>query len=155
MQTASTISQQFDALLGELLRATESSRTTLRVDWPKLGFHVNDVAGEALAPGEKSLRGQTGINQRAAATVQWLDRERRLLIQDDFTTADVPPPPALIEVYGAGAQMLAPVIRNDALQGWVSVHYSGVPHHWSGTDVKAIETAALRVRELIDREPGG
>jgi maleate isomerase len=155
MQTASTISQQFDALLGELLRATESSRTTLRVDWPKLGFHVNDVAGEALVPGEKSLRGQTGIDQRAAATVQWLDRERRSLIQDDFTTGDVPPPRALIEVYGAGAQMLAPVIRNDALQGWVSVHYSGAPHHWSGTDVEAIETAARRVRELIDREGGG
>ena len=154
MQTASTINQQFDALLGELLRATESSRTTLRVDWPKLGFHVDDVAGEALAPGEKSLRGQTGINQRAAATVQWLDRERRSLIQDDFTTADVPPPPALIEVYGAGAQMLAPVIRNGALQGWVSAHYSGVPHHWSSTDVEAIEAAARRVRELIDREVG-
>jgi maleate isomerase len=155
MRTAVAMRQQFDALLDQLLRATGSSRTTLRLDWPELGFHVDDVAGEALAPGEKSLRGQTGINQRAASTVQWLDRERRSLIQDDFTTTDVPPPPALIEVYGAGAQMLAPVIRNDALQGWVSVHYTGSAHHWSHTNVEAIETAARRVRELIDQGLAG
>jgi GAF domain-containing protein len=155
MQTASAMGQQFDALLGELLRATESSRTTLRLDWPELNFHVNDVAGEAVAPGEKSLRGNTGINQRAAATVQWLDRERRSLIQDDFRTADVPPPPALIAVYGAGAQMLAPVIRKDALQGWVSAHYTGGPHHWSRANVETIETVARRIRELIDRQMGG
>jgi maleate isomerase len=155
MRTAVAMRQQFDALLDQLLRATGSSRTTLRLDWPELGFHVDDVAGEALAPGEKSLRGQTGINQRAASTVQWLDRERRSLIQDDFTTTDVPPPPALIEVYGAGAQMLVPVIRNDALQGWVSAHYTGSAHHWSHTNVEAIETAARRVRELIDQGVAG
>ena len=155
MRTAPVMSQQFDALLDQLLRATGSSRTTLRLDWPELGFHVDDVAGEALVPGEKSLRGQTGINQRAVATVQWLDRERRSLIQDDFTTTDVPPPPALIEVYGARAQMLAPVIRNDALQGWVSVHYTGSAHHWSHANVEAIETAARLVRELIDQGVAG
>jgi maleate isomerase len=155
MRTAPVMSQQFDALLDQLLRATGSSRTTLRLDWPELGFYVDDVAGEALVPGEKSLRGQTGINQRAVATVQWLDRERRSLIQDDFTTTDVPPPPALIEVYGAWAQMLAPVIRNDALQGWVSVHYTGSAHHWSHANVEAIETAARRVRELIDQGVAG
>jgi maleate isomerase len=155
MRTAPVMSQRFDALLDQLLRATGSSRTTLRLDWPELGFYVDDVAGEALVPGEKSLRGQTGINQRAVATVQWLDRERRSLIQDDFTTTDVPPPPALIEVYGARAQMLAPVIRNDALQGWVSVHYTGSAHHWSHANVEAIETAARRVRELIDQGVAG
>jgi maleate isomerase len=155
MRTAPAMRQQFDALLDQLLRATGSSRTTLRLDWPEFGFHVDDVAGEALAPGQKSLRGQTGINQRAVATVQWLDRERRSLIQDDFTTTDVPPPPALIEVYGARAQMLAPVIGNDALQGWVSVHYTGSAHHWSQANVEAIETAARRVRELIDQGAAG
>ena len=155
MRTALAMSHQFDTLLDQLPRATGSSRTTLRLDWPEFGFHVDDVAGEALAPGQKSLRGQTGINQRAVATVQWLDRERRSLIQDDFTTTDVPPPPALIEVYGARAQMLAPVIRNDALQGWVSVHYTGSAHHWSQANVEAIETAARRVRELIDQGAAG
>lgn len=47
MRTASAMSRQFGALLGELLRPTGSSRTTLRPDWPNFGFHVDDVAGEA------------------------------------------------------------------------------------------------------------
>jgi hypothetical protein len=51
--------------------------------------------------------------------------------------------------------MLAPVIRNDALHGWVSVHYTGSAHHWSHANVEAIETAARRVRELIDQGEDG
>jgi maleate isomerase len=138
MRTALAMSHQFDAPLDQLPRATGSSRTTLRLDWPELGFHVDDFAGKALVPGEKSLRLQRGINQRAVATVQWLDRERRSLIQDDFTTTDVPSLPALIEVCGARAQMFAPVIRNGGLQGWVSVHDTGSAHYWSHANVEAI-----------------
>jgi maleate isomerase len=141
MRTALAMSHQFDALPDQLPRATGSSRTTLRLDWPELGFHVDDFAGKALVPGEKSLRGQRGINQRAVATVQWLDRERRSLIQDDFTTTDVPSLPAPIEVCGARAQMFAPVIRNGALQGWVSVHYTGSADYWSHANVEAIGDA--------------
>jgi hypothetical protein len=51
--------------------------------------------------------------------------------------------------------MLAPVIRNDALLGWVSVHYTGSAHQWSHANVEAIETAARRVRELIDQGEDG
>lgn len=138
MRTALAMSHQFDALLDQLPRATGSSRTTLRLDWPELGFHVDDFAGKALVPGEKSLRGQRGMSQRAVATVQWLDRERLSLIQDDFTTTDVPSLPALIEVCGARAQMSAPVIRNGGLQGWVAVHDTGSAHYWSHANVEAI-----------------
>jgi hypothetical protein len=102
-----------------LLRATGSSRTTLRLDWPEFGFQVNDVAGEALVPGEKSLRGQTGINQRA------------------------------------GADACASYPQRCCLQGWVSAHYTGSAHHWSHTNVEAIETAVRRVRELIDQGVAG
>ena len=119
MRTAPAMSQQFDALLDQLLRATGSSRTTLRLDWPELGFQVNDVAGEAVVPGEKSLRGQTGINQRA------------------------------------GADACASYPQRCCLQGWVSAHYTGSAHHWSHTNVEAIETAVRRVRELIDQGVAG
>jgi maleate isomerase len=139
MRTALAMSHQFDALLDQLPRATGSSRTTLRLDWPELGFHVDDFAGKALVPGEKSLRGQRGINQRAVATVQWLDRERRSLIQDDFTTTDVPSLPALIEVCGPRAQMFAPVIRNGALQdGFLSTTPAPRIIDWSHANVEAI-----------------
>jgi hypothetical protein len=71
------MSQQFDALLNQLLRATGSSRTTLRLDWPEFGFQVNDVAGEALCRVRNPCAGRP-------------------------------------ESTSARAQMLAPVIRNDA-----------------------------------------
>jgi hypothetical protein len=118
MRTIPAMSQQFEALLDQLLRATGSSRTTLRLDWPELGFQVNDVAGEALVPGEKSLRGQAGINK------------------------------------GAGADACASYPQR-CLQGWISAHYTGSAHHWSHTNVEAIETAVRRVRELIDQGVAG
>ena len=87
------------------------------------GLHVDDVAGEALAPDEsKSLRGQTAINQRAAATAQWIDAHRRLLVQGDLSVDEPRAPAPLIQAYGVKAQMLAPVVREGRLDGWVSVH---------------------------------
>ena len=149
MRTALAMSHQFDALLDQLPRATGSSRTTLRLDWPELGFHVDDFAGKALVPGEKSLRGQRGINQRAVATVQWLDRERRSLIQDDFTTTDVPS--ALIEVCGARAQMFAPVSATVVCRdGFLST--TPAPRIIGATPMsRQLETAARRVREFFDK----
>ena len=74
-----------------------ASRTTLRLDDAQYGFHVDDVVGEALAPGEtKSLRGQTSINQRAAATAQWVEKNRRLLVQADLSRDEPRAPEALI-----------------------------------------------------------
>ena len=49
MRTIPAMSQQFEALLDQLLRATGSSRTTLRLDWPELGFQVNDCRRGACA----------------------------------------------------------------------------------------------------------
>jgi maleate isomerase len=150
MTTAADIAQAFDAILRDLRAETNASRTTLRLDWPAFGFHVDDPAGEAVAPGEKSLRGQTSINQREAATVKWLDAERRLLIQDDLDNAVPAAPPALLAVYGAKAQLLAPIIRDDALQGWISIHQSGTTRHWGEAEKAAIEKAVARAIQVIE-----
>src|SRR6184192_3501739 len=103
-----------------LLLRTGASRTTLRLDRPE-GFFP--VVAEALAPGIRSIAGDTSIDLAASPTFRSLERERRLLIQSDLLAADPAPPAELIDLYGARAQMLAPVVRNDALAGIVSVHY--------------------------------
>jgi len=149
MTASQAIGRRFDAVLATLLDRTNGSRTTLRVDLPALGFHVNDVAGEARQPEEKSLRGETGIDQRAVETVKWLDRERRPLIQDDLSATDVPAPAALIEIYGARAQMLAPIIVDDALLGWISVHYSKGARNWSTSDTAALDDAVKDVHAIL------
>jgi len=149
MTGSQDVARQFDAVLSKLLDTTKASRTTLRIDIPALGFNVNDPAGEATRPGEKSLRGETGINQRTVETVKWLDRERRPLIQDDLLTAEVPAPAALIEIYGARAQMLAPVIVENAMQGWISVHYSTGTRSWSATDTAALDAAVSDIHAIL------
>jgi maleate isomerase len=140
----------FDAILADLLAEIDASRTTLRLDDTALGFAVADVAGEARLTTEKSLRGQTSINQRAAPTAQWLEQHRRLLVQNDFSERALRPPEALLRLYGVKAQMLAPVIRDGHLDGWVSVHETRQVRKWSRTDQAAVVTAAERILQALE-----
>ena len=87
----------------------------LRLDDARYGFHIDDVVAEALAPGENSLRGQTSINQRAAATAQWVETNRGLLVQSNLSVGEPRAPDVLIKLYGVRAQMLAPVERQGRL----------------------------------------
>jgi maleate isomerase len=140
----------FDAILADLLAEIDASRTTLRLDDAALGFSVADVAGEAHLETEKSLRGQTSINQRAAPTAQWIEQYRRLLVQNDFSVRALRPPEALLRLYGVKAQMLAPVIRDGRLDGWVSVHETRRMRKWSRTDQAAVVTAAERILQALE-----
>jgi maleate isomerase len=156
MRSTAEIAARFDEILAALRAAAGASRTTLRLDWPAHGFHSSDVAGESRAPGVASLRGQTSIPQRDAGTIRWLDRERRVLVQPDLRDADPAPPPALVAVYGATAQMLGPLVRGGQLVGWVSVHHNGGPRAWQPHEVRALEAAlAALSRELDDEQFAG
>jgi len=135
----------FQATIEGLLQRTGASRTTLRLD--REGFFP--VVAEALAPGIRSIADDTSIDLRASATFQSLERERVLLIQSDLLAADPAPPPELIELYGARAQMLAPVVRDDALAGIVSVHYAPGPREWTDDDVAALEEAVTQVHAKL------
>ena len=142
-ETSDGLRKRFDAILADLLTTTGASRTTLRLDDARYGFHIDDVVAEALAPGENSL------NQRAAATAQWVERNRRLLVQSDLSTGEPRAPDALIKLYGVRAQMLAPVERQGRLDGWISVHEARGPRSWSERDQTALEKAVDQVlREL-------
>src|SRR5204862_757793 len=109
------------AICAALRRDTEAARVTLRLDAPPRALSVADVTAEALAPGVASLRGQTSIDQRAAGSIRWLEAHRRVLVQEDVSKAEAPPPPALVRLYGATAQVLAPVRRAGGPVGWMSV----------------------------------
>jgi Alpha/beta hydrolase family/GAF domain len=142
---------ELEALVAALRQALGAARVTLRLDVPPQGLSVADVTAEALAPGAASLRGRTSIDQRAAGSVRWLEQHRRVLVQDDVSQAEAPPPPELVRVYGATAQMLGPVVRDGALVGWISVHQTGGPRRWTATDVAALETAVRDANRELDR----
>jgi maleate isomerase len=140
----------FDTLLLSLLAETGASRATLRLDDATLGLHSDDVVAEALAPGEASMRGAGGINHRAAETAQWLERHRALLVQNDFDSGPVAPE-RLRGHFGVKAQMLAPVIRADRLDGWVSLHEAKGKRDWRDADKAAIMEAAQAVVDELAR----
>jgi maleate isomerase len=145
-----TLRSALDAILAQLLASTNASRTTLRLDDAQHGFHIDDVAAEALAPGQNSLRGVTSINQRAAATAQWVEKNRRLLVQDDLSQGEPRPPEALVRLYGVRAQMLAPIERDGRLDGWISVHEAGSTRHWSAQEQEAVLHAAKQVLGALE-----
>jgi maleate isomerase len=140
---------EFEQVLAELLRTTQASRTTLRLDWPVWGAHVDDVLAEARRDGVASLVGNTSIDQRAAGTIRWLERERRLLIQEDFAAGDPAPPRALVELYGVRAQMLAPVQWGGDLLGWISVHENTSTRRWRPRDISALSEAAAAAEAAL------
>ena len=136
----------YQEIVDGLLRATAGSRVTIRLERPG---ETLPIVAEALAPGIPSLQGPSTIDLRAAPTVRYLAETLGTLIQDDLLAAETPPPPELIQQYGARAQMLAAVGVDGKLAAIVSVHYSPGPRHWTAVEVAALEAAAARVGEII------
>jgi maleate isomerase len=136
--------------LERLLADTGASRTTLRLEADD-GFLP--VVGEACGEGISSLRGEP-IDVRSAATFRVLDRDRGLLIQEDLTRADPPPPRALIEAYGARAQMLAPLERDGRVVGVISVHEAKGPRAWKQSDRGALTRAAATIAAALGLQSG-
>ena len=139
MTSTKVMIAEFEARLQELLASTAASRVTIRLDVPERQFHVDDVVAEARRPGVKSLKHETSIDQRKVETVRWLDRERRILVQDDLRHGDPAPPEALVAVYGTRAQMLAPLIKDDSLVGWISVHHNDGPREWTEREIASLK----------------
>jgi maleate isomerase len=136
--------------LERLLADTGASRTTLRLEDDDGSL---PVAGEARAEGIRSLRGEQ-LDVRASSTFQALDRDGGLLIQEDVRFADIPPPPELIEIYGAQAQMLAALERDGRAVGVVSVHESKGPRPWTHSDRGALTRATAAMAEALGLDSG-
>lgn len=134
-------------LCEQLLEATGADRTTVRVDVPAHGLHVDLTAGEALRPGVRPIRREGSLDQRRLNTVEWLEAERRNLVQPHFGP-DPMPPQALIEVYGVNAQLLGPVEVGGDMTGWFSAH-SLTEREWSDKDTAAMDEARAAAQALL------
>jgi maleate isomerase len=140
----------FQEILEDLLDSTGASRTTVRLDLADKNFHLDTVAAEALAPGVRSLKDDTSINDlRKVPTYEFVEKERRILVQNDCLTADPAPPRALIDFYGVKAQMLGPIVRDGRMIGIISVHYTPGPREWGEEDVAALQGALERVQRTL------
>jgi len=153
MQTAE-LAGTFDQILEALRDELGACRTTLRLDNAKHGFHVDRVCAEALVPGTRSLREETSLDQRNAVAVKWLEKNRRVFVEDDTLEAEpeVAPEREVIEVYGIRSEMVGPLIRDGELVGWLSVHYTKGPRDWKPEEVARLEGALSEVARLLDAD---
>jgi hypothetical protein len=144
------LEKKLDAVLAKLLAEVGGGRSTLRIDDAAREWEVNFVCAEALTPAAESMRGNGSINQRASATVAWMEQHRKNLIQPDLTdNPDPAPPPALMSAYKATGQMLGPLFGKDGyLHGWISVHYLSKPSPISDADSAAMDRAREEVKRL-------
>lgn len=147
---AQRLRDSFNDVLARLRKDTKASRTTLRIDLPDLGFHVDDPAGEDRDPEVPALTGQTALDQRDLATVRWMDEHHEVLVQNQCRGADPEPPQALIEIYGVQAQMLGPVIRNGHMAGWISIHENRAVRSWTPAEVNMLKAAVGDIHALLD-----
>lgn len=140
---------QMQTILADLMKTCTASRTTLRLDIPQKNCRVDTVCAEVCGPGIAQLKLNSSLNQRAMATVQWLERTHQVLIQGDLANTDVPPPKALTDVYSVKAQMLGPLIHDDFVYGWISVHQVGSTRKWSNEEVEALKSAVQMTHAIL------
>ncbi len=137
--------RDFAKPLAALRSKLHAARTVLRLDAGERGWSVDAPLMEALSPNAKSLLGVTFSGQRAAPAIMRLAAEGAPVAQNDGSGIE---PAALRETYGVRARLLAPVLRKNALIGWIEAH-AAAPHKWSDADVKAIAATAETVAEAM------
>ena len=140
----------FQEVLETLLRQTQASRSTLRLEKPDGDF---PVVAEALSPGNRSIRGGAGIAVRESATFAFLERERRFLIVSDCRTSEPPTPTELMDFYGVRAEMLAPIVAGGRIIGIVSVHLAGETRQWTPAQIEALAHATARIVAALGNSP--
>ena len=137
------------ALVDELRLQLRASRVTLRID--DVPGEVFPVKAESLAPGVNSIAGDGTIPIRESETFQWVERERRVLVQDDIVSSPIAPAPALTGPYRARSQMLAPVFRGEDLVGLVSVHQVDELRSWTSDEIALVERVVERLESDLSR----
>ena len=145
--------RNLESILDKLRKDTGAGRTTVRLDHHGLGFDVDIPAAESLAEGVHSIKPHTTLDQWNAAAVKWLVRNMRTFVMNDCLNPwdpEVAPEREVIDTYGIRSEMVAPVIKSSNLVGWVSVHYTKGPRTWTEDDIKTIESACDRVREVLE-----
>jgi len=138
---------RLQSLCEELLEATGADRTTLRLDVPDHDLHVDLTAAEAHRPGVRSIRREGSLDQRRLNTVEWLEANRRNLVQPRFGPPPNPPQ-ALIDVYGVHAQLLGPVEHDGRMPGWFSAH-SLEEREWTDKDQAAMDEARTTAEAIV------
>jgi GAF domain-containing protein len=138
----------FQSIAEELLLASGASRVTIQLAPPGGGLVF---AGEAVTHGARQMRNDPASGEpiEAAALAQ-LEREKKIVTQDDLARAEPAVAPALVERYGARARIIAPLLQGGRLAGMISVHHLPGPRTWQEQDVEAVRKAQAAALSLLE-----
>ena len=141
----------FQAITEALLFGAAASRATLQLAAPAGGFAY---AAEAVTQGMLQIRhDSTGGELPGVAARQKLEQDSEIIRQDDLERAEPAAPRALIDRYGARAQILAPVVHGGRLAAILAVHHAAGPRQWEADAIEAIRRAQAAVlAALVERE---
>lgn len=148
--TAQSLAATLRPLLQDLLARTGAMRCTVRLDYPALGLSVSIPCAEVLAHGAPSMMDNSSVDHRRARSVRWVEAHRRTLVQGDvFADPAMAPPPALAQVFGTRAQLVAPLIgEDDYLFGWLSAHFAHGPRTFTAQELDTMEAFRLAVQAV-------
>jgi gluconolactonase len=139
---------------GDLQRIADALQVQL--DCGRVTVRVDDIAGdtfavkaEACAPGVAAIAAHRTSGVRESETFRWIARERRVLVQDDIALSPITPVPALLERYGARAQLLSPVVVGGEVTAIISVHETRGVRNWRKEEVSAAARAAADVAAAL------
>ncbi len=129
----------FQAITEALLFGAAASRATLQLAAPAGGFAY---AAEAVTQGMLQIRHDaTGGELPGSAATRQLELDGEIIFQDDLERADPAVPRALIDRFGARAQILSPIVRGGRLAAILAVHHAPGPRQWDADAVEAVRRA--------------
>lgn len=140
----------FQSVAEDLLLATGASRAMIQLAFPD-GFRA---AAEAVTHGATQIRNDAfdGALIEPSA-LKALEREGKIVVADDAGRAAPAVARALVDRFGVRAQMLAPLVSDHRLAGYIAVHHTQGPRQWGAPDVEAVRVAqAAALAVLKERE---
>lgn len=135
-------------IVEEALLMFDIGRCTLRREHPT---EVFPVVQEAVAPGVRSLIGDTRVDLRGQPVVRVLSEGGDQVVQNDCRTAfDDEAFQRMLDAYGGlGAQIVTPVRLDGRLVAILSLHHLGSPRHWDDEEIELARLAAALIAQIL------
>jgi maleate isomerase len=150
---ASEIIGRLERILDRLRRDTGAGRATIRLDHRGLGSTVKTPAAESLAEDVTSLKPYGTLDQWNGAAIKWMLWNKRTFVMNDCLNPmdpELAPHPDVVGIYGIRSEMLAPLIKDGTMFGWISVHRTQGPHEWTKDEMHVIELACQDVLSVLE-----
>lgn len=137
----------FQFIVEELLPAIGASRALLLL---VSADGAMQPAAEAVTHGARQIRNDACMSEfvnRAALEV--IERETRVVVEEDTASGPSVAGGVLVDVHGARAQVVAPLMRSDQLAGLLVVHDVRGPRRWEGEALEAVDRARVAALDVL------